>query len=66
MEHIIDAMGQQRGGRLELVAERGMGAGRSVADADDVAVPDEDRGLAIDDLARVQRGGAATTNSWSP
>ena len=50
VEQIIDAVHQQARRTFELFAQRGMRPGRAVADADDVAVADEDRGLAIIDM----------------
>ncbi len=50
VEQIIDAMHQQAWRFLQLVAERRVRPGRAMANADDVAVTDEDGGLAIVDM----------------
>ena len=47
-------MHEQGGRRLELVAKRAVGARGHVADRDDVAVADEHRGFAIDNLAALE------------
>ena len=58
MEHIVDPVAEQRGGRLELMAQLGMCAGRTVAHGNDVVLADEDRGLAVGDLVVLQMRGA--------
>ena len=54
MQDIVDAMFEQRRRRLKLRAQRRVTSRRSVAHADDMAVADENRGLAIGNRAVLQ------------
>ena len=56
VEDIVDAVAEQRRRRFELGPQVGMAAARGAADADDVAVADEDGGLAVADGALLQPG----------
>ena len=66
MEHIVDPVAEQRGGRLESMAQLGMCAGRTVAHGNDVNLAYEDRGLAVGDLVVPRCAVRVTTNNWSP
>ncbi len=54
VEQVIDAMHQQARRLLQLLAQRGVRTGRPMANADDVAVADEDGGFAIVDVRLLQ------------
>ena len=58
VKHIVDAVHQQGGRCLQLLAQGFMGAGGDVANTDDVMAADEHRGLAIGDLFAFEMGGA--------
>ena len=58
VQHIIDAMGQSVRHRFQRMTQLDMPACRTMADTDDMAVANEDRGLAIGDRLLLDMGGA--------
>src|SRR5574337_2102062 len=66
VQHVIDAVFQERGRSFEVMAKVRMGARRSVPDADDKSFADEDRGLAVGDLVVDEMSGPRNDKKLVP